>query len=72
MTARINCGFARVFLWETKLKTSTCQPNRDVSVIKQKIKILDDRFGLYSQQFQDYEHLKLDKGKEMSWLNQCV
>ena len=64
MTDRVCCGFVRVFLWETKataLKNITRDYDETPSHFKKRL--LEERFRLYIEQFQDYKPLLMDKGK---------
>lgn len=64
MTERVCCGFARVFIWETK---TTAFKNiiraSDETQNQFNRRILDERFHLYIEQFKDYKPLLLDRGK---------
>lgn len=64
MTERVCCGFARVFLWETKanaFKNITRASNETHGQFTKRI--LDERFHLYTTQFKDYKPMVLDRGK---------
>lgn len=69
MTERVCCGFARVFIWETK---TTAFKNiiraSDETQNQFNRRILDERFHLYIEQFKDYKPLLLDRGKyKLQW-----
>ena len=64
MTERVSCGFARVFLWETKLnafKNISRASNETHGQFTRHV--LDERFRLYTTQFKDYKPMTLDRGK---------
>ena len=64
MTDRACCGFARVFLWETKAASLQKITRRsDESQVQFNKRLLEERFHLYVEQFQDYKPLLMDKGK---------
>ena len=64
ITETVCCGFARVFIWETK---TTAFKNiiraSDETQGQFKGRILDERFHHYIEQFKDYKPLLLDGGK---------
>ena len=64
MTDRVCCGFARVFLWETKatsLKNITRGSAESQSQFNKRL--LEEIFQFYIQQFQDYKPLLMDRVK---------
>ena len=64
MTERVCCGFARVFIWETKTTTfKNIIRGSDETQSQFNRSILDERFHLYIEQFKDYKPLLLHRGK---------
>ena len=64
MTERVSCGFARVFLWETKANAVKNISRASDETQSQFTKcVLDERFHLYTAQFEDYKPMILNRGK---------
>ena len=73
MTDRVCCGFARVFLWKTKaisLNNITHVPYKTKAQFNKRV--LEERFNLYIEQFQDYKPLLMDKGKQTCSLRESL
>ena len=65
MTDRVCCGFARVFLWETKaIALNHITRGSDETKAQFNKRVLEERFNLYIEQFRDYKPLLMDKGKQ--------
>lgn len=64
MTEVVSCGFARVSLWKSKrLALGNLKRGANESLTKFKIRILDERYRLFNDNFNHYERMHLDKGK---------
>ena len=65
MTDRVCCGFARVFIWETKaIALSHIIRGSDETKAHFNKRVLEERFHVYIEQFQDYKPLLMNKGKQ--------
>lgn len=63
MSERVCCGFARVFLWETKVTAKeNVKKMCDESEFSYKRRILDERFRLYCDHFNEFEKFSMDRG----------
>ena len=73
MTDRVCCGFARVFIWETKaIALSHITHGSDETKAQFNKCVLKERFNLYIEQFQDYKPLLMNKGKQRCSLQESL
>lgn len=64
MTNAISCGFGRAFLWENRGSSLTALKKNDQETDAAfKKRVDDERFHLYTKNFEDYPNLKISKGK---------
>lgn len=64
MTELISCGFTRVYLWKTKqLAFESLNQEKNESKTKFRIRIVNERYRLFKEKFDNYERMHLDKGK---------
>ena len=60
----IDCGFARVYLWDTKsLAQKKISRHDNESEKAYKSRQLEERYRLYMEHFEEYPHLHVSKSK---------
>lgn len=64
-----DCGFARVYLWETKsLAKNNVKRKQNETAKAYKSRILDERYRLYMENFKKYPRLQVSKSKCLSMM----
>ena len=67
MTQVFNCGFARVFLYETRaLAISNLKKQDGETLYKFNSRVLNEIFRLFSAKFAGYHQFQIKEGKEKS------
>jgi len=62
----IDCGFARVYVWDTKSLTKHIKRRDDEQETAFKGRLLDERYRLYMEHFENYPRLDVSKSKSTS------
>jgi len=68
MSELFNCGFSRVFLWETRvLALRNVRKNEGEGSWSFKSRIDAERLRLFTEKFEEYPRFQLDKGKTKTY-----
>ena len=67
MAKVFNCGFARVFLYESRtIAAQNVHRSGGESVNKYKSRVFEERFKLFKEQFKENPQFEIKKGRSIS------